>query len=112
MIDKKEDVVRIIKEHISTIKSTTDLNIKRELLRAILESVIVRWHPNNQKHSVIITYKIDKLSQFVIGKTIDLTYSKAGYRLNRNSVFDESLFIRKSLFDGEDLFGMPMVSIQ
>jgi site-specific DNA recombinase len=112
VIDKKEDVVRILKEHISTIKSTTDLNIKRELLRAILESVIVRWHQNNQKHSVIITYKIDKLSQFIIGKTIDLTYSKAGYRLNRNDVFDESLFIRKSLFDGEDLLGMPMVSIQ
>lgn len=112
VLDKKEDILRIIKEHISMIKSTKDLTEKREFLRSILQSVVVRWHDSNQKHSIIITYKIDKLTQYLIGKTIDLTYSKAGYRLVRESVFDESLFIRKVLLDGEDAFGMPMVSVQ
>lgn len=112
VLEKKEDVLRIVSEHISNLKATTDLTQKREFLRSIIQSVVVRWHKENEKHSIIITYKIDKLTQYLIGKTIDLTYSKAGYRMVRDNVFDESLFIRKILFDGEDLVGLPMVSVQ
>lgn len=112
ILDKKEDILRVVKEHILNIKETKDDNVRREYLRAIVDKIYIQWNKEIQQHTVVIDYKIDNLTQYSLGKNIDLTYSMAGYRLDRKKSFHQDLWVRKLLVGGNDAVGMPVVSIK
>lgn len=116
LLDKKENILRVVKEHINTLNDVKISNdIKRDILRSLVEKIYIQWNKDLMIHTLIIDYKIDHLTQYRIGKNIDLTYKQAGFRVKQD-IFTHNLFVRKMIVGNEDkshydAIGMPMVTI-
>lgn len=115
-LDKKEDLLRIINSHLDNIASDeTSDEQKREILRAVVDKIYIQWNETVKMHTITFDYKIDHLTQFRLGKKIDLEYSTSGYRVDKRNIFNQDLFVRKVVGgrDGvyEDIIGMPVVSL-
>lgn len=109
--DKKEDVLNLVKTYIENIKNTTDMKIKREYVRGIVDKIYIQWMDNLKKHHIYIKYKIDNLTQYSLEKDIELTYNEAGYRLDRDIKFNQKLSIKKYLSDADNFLETPFVQV-
>jgi DNA invertase Pin-like site-specific DNA recombinase len=108
-MDKKEDVIRVIKEHIEGLKKEDlDPEIKRNIVRSLVDKIYVMWIPNMTQHIITIDLKIDQLTQYQLNKSIDIKYKMAGSRMTERNIFRQQLKIRKLFSDME---GEPMTSI-
>lgn len=88
---------------------------KRELLRTIIDKINIFWNKENLKHSIVITYKIDKLIQFRLGKDIEIGYNKMGWRLDKDGMIKNNFTIRRVISsEFEDIFGvdLPYLTIE
>lgn len=108
---KKDKIVNLVKLFIDNIKNTDDKYLQREYIRGIVEKISVQWIDNLQTHNVFIRYKIDYLTEYFLEKDIQLEYNKAGYRLDRNSKFNQKLTIKKYVNDKVDILGTAFVEI-
>lgn len=109
--NKKEVIINFVKTYIENIKNTDDLKLKREYLRGVVDKIYVQWIDNLQRHHILIKYKIDNLTEYIVQKDIELDYSKAGYRLDRVKEFNHKLMIKKYFYDKDDFVESPFVEI-
>jgi DNA invertase Pin-like site-specific DNA recombinase len=100
-LDKKEDVIRIIEEHINELKKATQDEIKRNIIRALVKRIKIIWEPNIKSHIINIDYKIDSLTQFQLNKKIDITYKVDGWRFSNRKIFKQDINIRKVIGQNE-----------
>ena len=87
------------------------MKLKREYLRGVVDKIYVQWIDNLQRHHILIKYKIDNLTEYIVQKDIELDYSKAGYRLDRVKEFNHKLMIKKYFYDKDDFVESPFVEI-
>jgi hypothetical protein len=110
-LETKDEVIETVNNFCKQIRKQRDENDEISLqnsIRSIVDTIHILWKPKSLKHTIIIEYKIDKLTQFQLIKDLEVDYGKNGWRLTRKFL-SKKLKIRKVI--SEDLGISPVTEI-
>lgn len=100
-INDKEAIIETVKGYNDLLRTELNDEQKRSIILALVDTVHVVWNPDSLKHTVMIEYKIDRLSQYRINSNVEIGYNKMGWRLDKDKPLRNTIHIRK--LNSEDL---------
>ena len=104
----KDEIISYIKEQLKFKKS--ELNnpeFKQKIIRSLVKHIGIKWNNKEKIHFIWIEFKIDKQTQYLIGKKIKLNYKTMGWRLQNDNMETEFLFRKIS----PDISNYPKVDL-
>ena len=95
ILNDKNEVINFVKDYIKEIdENQLSAEQRRNVILALVDSINILWNEETLKHTIIVEYKIDRLTQFQMGTNIELEYEKYGWRLQKKEMFQSSFKIR------------------
>ena len=96
----KDEIINLVKQHITVMKKPNlSFEDKRNIIISFVDVINILWNKETLKHSIIIEYKIDRLTQFQLGNDIELDYKKYGWRLEKQKFFKTNILVRRLVSD-------------
>jgi site-specific DNA recombinase len=89
----KDEIVKFVKEQLNLKKSqSNDPLVRQNIIRSLTRHIGIKWNNKQKIHFIWIEFKIDKQTQYLIGKKIKLNYKSLGWRLQNDKTETEFLF--------------------
>ena len=109
----KDVIIDLITAYVDRSHHCKNDNTKKQhIIQSLVDTIGIVWDKVNMKHTIMIDYKIDHLTQFMLGTEIELNYNLHGWRLDKQkNNMKSAIRVRRVVSDDlmGDFSGMPLI---